>query len=450
MSDTKYLRPRHNVWYFQKRVPKALASLYPNKIMFDESLETGDIKEARIRRDIFLGKLRQQEHELAHTSPEKQSFLKYMEELKSSKAQEIVGGTPESPVLWEDVCDPITQSKENDSAYVEAYYAVLNDKTEVPKYGMTLKELLKRFIQHSEQEDLHTSGTRDRYKKTVDLFVMFNNVKDLPLKELTRDQATAFISHYRQKNLSGATVYGHISRLKTLIEFAYSHSWFTSNNPFDKHKINTIKGRQYKQPFTPEESKKLINLIKHEPPAIRLLVWLGLYTGARISELVSIPLSAINEEDGIVMLGIATEKKGKTKAATRRVPVPDRCLKLFHKVKEASKSAESHYLFKDLVSVRPDGRFGYHATKVISDIKRKHITKRSDKGFHSFRVMMSTALQRVDVSELVSARLVGHKTGATMTYGYYSIGYTAKRLAEEQAKAVLELDNYVGQEIDLN
>lgn len=237
--------------------------------------------------------------------------------------------------------------------------------------------------------------------------------------------------------------------MKTLIEFAYSHSWFTSNNPFEKHKINTTKDRKKKQPFTAEETRKLISLIKKESPSMRLLVWLGLYSGARISEVVSIPMTAIDEEDGIVMLGIATEKRGKTKAATRRIPVPERCLSLFNQVKEAAESARSHYLFMDLVTIRPDERIAYGVTKTFSDLKRAHISTRSDKGFHSFRVMMSTALQRADVSEWVSARLIGHSRGATMTYGYYSIGYTAKRLSEEQNKAILELDDYAGQLIDL-
>lgn len=448
MPDTKYIKSRHNKWYFQRRVPKALRHLYPDTEILELSLETGDLRLARERRDIILGQMRQQEQELDQVSPEKQNFLKYLAELQSTKSLGNLG-SPSAPVSWEDVCDPYTQRKEDDPAYVEAYYAVLNNKSESPKYKLTLNELLQKFIRHSIQEDLHTSGTRDRYKKTVELYLAFNNVKDLQLEELSREKALDFISHYRSR-VSGATVYAHISRLKTLLEYAYRQAWFKTSNPFDKHKINTTAGRKKKQPFTPDETRKLLEVVRNESANLRLLVWLGLYSGARISELVSIPLSALAEDDGLMMLGIATERQGKTEAATRHVPVPERCRDLLCQVKGQAESAKSHFLFSELVTPRPDGRLAYGVTKMFSSLKKKHITKRSDKGFHSFRVMMSTFLQRAAVSELVAAHLIGHsRKGLTMTYGYYSKGYTAKQLAEAQNMVVQEYDEYVGEIVNL-
>ena len=59
MSGKKYLKLRYNTWYFQKRVPKALNSLYPLVDVIEQSLETGDIKIARQRRDILIGQLEQ-------------------------------------------------------------------------------------------------------------------------------------------------------------------------------------------------------------------------------------------------------------------------------------------------------------------------------------------------------------------------------------------------------
>lgn len=449
MSDTKYIKPRHNTYYFQRRVPKALRHLYPNIEIYEVPLETGDIRKAREKRDIILGRMRQQELEQGVISPEKLSFRKYVAELELSKEQGNVG-SKEYPVSWDAVCDPYSQRKEDDPAYVEAYYAVLNNKSESPKYRLALRELLQRYIQHSVQEDVHTMGTRDRYKKTVELYLAFHNVRDIQLQELTREQALDFISHYRDK-CSGATINGHLSRLKSLIEFAYRHSWFNTNNPFDKHGINTTRDRKRKKPFTPEETMKLISVIKAESPEMRLLVWLGLYTGARISELISIPLAEITEEDGIPLIGIATSLKGKTEAATRQIPVPPRCLDLFNQVKEVANLAESNYLFMSLVTPRPDGRLAYGVTKDFGKIKKKHITAASEKGFHSFRVMMATMLQRSEVSELVAAYLLGHsRKGLTMTYGYYSKGYTAKQLADSQNKVVLELDDYIGERINLN
>lgn len=106
-------------------------------------------------------------------------------------------------------------------------------------------------------------------------------------------------------------------------------------------------------------------------------------------------------------------------------------------------SKGSRYLFHDLITNK-EGREGYHAGQVFGKLKKKHVTNRSDKGFHSFRVMMATFLQQADVTELEAAYLLGHsKKGLTMSYGYYSKGYDSKRLYEAQRKAGEVIDKFL-------
>lgn len=65
----------------------------------------------------------------------------------------------------------------------------------------------------------------------------------------------------------------------------------------------------------------------------------------------------------------------------------------------------------------------------FSRIKTAHVSSDSAKTLHSFRVMFATAIQRANVDDLKYAALIGHKRG-TMTYGYYSCGYTLPQLKE--------------------
>jgi site-specific recombinase XerD len=441
MKDTKYLKPRHNVWYFQRRVPVALESLYPNQAIIERSLSS-DIREARQMRDVILGQMRQQELDLQNSNPEKLKFQEYMTQMKITQANGNIGSNG-YPLFWNDVMDPHTARKEDDVAYQAAFSAMLKGQETHQNYRLSLKETLAKFIAESKAETRHTPETLGRYSKTISIFLSLLNHKDFPLEDINREQALNFISHHRTR-VSGATLYSHISRLKTLWEYAYRHAWIKGDNPFDRHTINTTKDRKKKQPFTPEETVQLLHAIKQEKPSMRLLVWLGLYSGARISELVSVSLSSIKEEDGLTMIGIATEQKGKTESATRHIPVPQRCLNLFEEIKTNAVSEGSSYLFHDLVTQRDDARLGYGVTKAFGAIKKKYITTRTDKGFHSFRVMMATVLQRAGVSELIAAYMLGHsKKGLTMSYGYYSKGYSAKQLSEAQDKAVAELDRFM-------
>ena len=70
------------------------------------------------------------------------------------------------------------------------------------------------------------------------------------------------------------------------------------------------------------------------------------------------------------------------------------------------------------------------------------MTSDSSYSFHSFRAHVSTAYQRAGVNETTAAFIVGHKTGNTMTYGYYARADELVRLAEasELMAKVVERD----------
>ncbi len=76
------------------------------------------------------------------------------------------------------------------------------------------------------------------------------------------------------------------------------------------------------------------------------------------------------------------------------------------------------------------GLEGKAMSRWFSRIKTVHISTNTAQSFHSFRVMLSTAMQRANVDELKAAAIVGHKRGNTMTYGYYSDGYALAQLKE--------------------
>ncbi|NVO59515.1 DUF6538 domain-containing protein [Photobacterium damselae] len=83
MSEKKYLKLRHNTWHFQQRGPKALKALYPDKEIIDQSLGTDSIKEARKRRDIILGEMRQQELTASQLPTPNQRFNEYVATLRA-------------------------------------------------------------------------------------------------------------------------------------------------------------------------------------------------------------------------------------------------------------------------------------------------------------------------------------------------------------------------------
>lgn len=239
-TDRKYLKLRNNTWYFQKRVPKALQEAYPDKAVIEESLETGCIREARRRRDIRLGRLTEEEEIARTTSTPRHRFLDYQRSLR-----EVADTTPfvGHDLSWGEVLDPESVGKADDPEYIEAFKAVLRGETDSPKYGVTLAEVLREFLQESERESLHTPGTRLRFQRTVKTFLHHLGQKDVMLRDVSRESVFSFISASRKAH-TGATVQGSVSRLKTLWQWGYSRAWVRGANPFAQHQINTTRGRK--------------------------------------------------------------------------------------------------------------------------------------------------------------------------------------------------------------
>ncbi|MGU3842764.1 integrase, partial [Vibrio diabolicus] len=110
-------------------------------------------------------------------------------------------------------------------------------------------------------------------------------------------------------------------------------------------------------------------------------------------------------------------KKGKTAAASRRVPLPSR--------------------LQDITL--PLGLDTKAAGRIFSRFKIASITTDSSRSFHSLRVHYATAAQRASVPEFDVAKLIGHKTGQTMSYNYY---------AKEDIKRLAQTVEIVAQQVD--
>ena len=70
------------------------------------------------------------------------------------------------------------------------------------------------------------------------------------------------------------------------------------------------------------------------------------------------------------------------------------------------------------------------ASRTFLNFKVKHVTDNKLKGFHSFKHMYITAMERAGIEENITAQIVGHEQGKTMSYGYYSKGHELRRLKE--------------------
>jgi integrase len=204
----------------------------------------------------------------------------------------------------------------------------------------------------------------------------------------------------------------HLSRLKSIWIHAYQMGEIkTKISPFCDHDLSQYRGEgsKPKQLFSKTQLHKVLTEC---PSSLRDLVKLGLFTGARISELCTAKVEVIEDIKCLVI------HKGKTASATRIIPLAPQVADIQLPLNLDTKSA---------------GR-------AFSRFKVANITDDSTRSFHSLRNHFITASERACLKEFDVAHVVGHKTGATMSFGHYA-RHDVKRLYETVNKTAKQIES---------
>ncbi|OUS09167.1 integrase [Gammaproteobacteria bacterium 42_54_T18] len=400
-TDTKHLKLRGNVWWYQRRIPKDLLDQFNGETTISESLGTGDVRDARLQRDIINGKLQERKFNAPNVGRHK--FLTFVQEMTTRKE--------EDPIYWDEPYDFDRAERDNNIELIHAYTTVNGRKDQSHKYGVTLKEALYNWS--NQKRSAVSSDSRKKARKSIDEFLKYLTLSDIQLEDITKKQVYGYIGLLLNKKAT-STARGYISRLRTIWNYCEQLSEVNTPNPFDGHSFKGGTEKEKRLPFDAQEIRQIRELISDEVLEHKLLVELAVFTGCRISELCNLRAKHVTYEQEIHAIFI---EKGKTSAATRVIPLAN---ELGGRLQTLAQTKDENELLLGL-----DGK---KMSRWFSRIKVAHISTDSSKSFHSFRRMFSTAMQRSGVSEPDAAGILGHARGNYMTYGYYSDGYTLPEL----------------------
>lgn len=191
-------------------------------------------------------------------------------------------------------------------------------------------------------------------------------------------------------------------------------------NPWKGFRISSEGGATTpkKRPYTMPE---LVQLFSGTPsyPALREVMVLGLYTGARIDELCSITRGDARVEDGFVYIHIG---QSKTPAGTRTLAIWHPIAKGLLTRRLKRKGARTAQLFPELKGGGYDNKLSWRVGQAF----RYHRNGRGLTGatdFHSLRRTFITRLENLGVDQVRIARYVGHSL-PTLAFQLYSGGAT--------------------------
>lgn len=297
------------------------------------------------------------------------------------------------------------------------------------------------------------TNTEQQKVATFDLFASYFG--DRPLRMVRRADASAFVDALRQldpnwartgkakadtkpmtwaelqrafggreKGLSDATVNRHMATLTALWSWAETREYCQGSSPFQGHRRKLQQGRN-KQSYvawTPEELERLFS----PPPAredLTEVMLVGMFTGMRINEIVSLTCGQIITEEGVTCIDIT---KAKSLAGVRKVPLHPRLAWVAAKAK-AGKADDR--LWPKFTPEGPGAKPGGDAGKEFSRFKLGLGYADRRKVFHSFRKNVVGQLERARVPESEVAQIVGHEKKG-ITFGIYGARLPLPELAQ--------------------
>lgn len=172
-----------------------------------------------------------------------------------------------------------------------------------------------------------------------------------------------------------------------------------------------------RKPFSQGDLRRLLEAAIEKDREVAQLIWLGMWTGARIEELCSLQLAEVFDEHIAI-------KDAKTQAGEREIPIHPALQPLVQSLRSRSHDG---YLLSGL----SPNKYGDRSNAVGKRFGRlkQSLGYGPEYVFHSIRKSAITEMENLGVPENVAARIHGHKL-QTMSYGHYSGGLTLNVMAE--------------------
>lgn len=218
------------------------------------------------------------------------------------------------------------------------------------------------------------------------------------------------------------------TRRRKLSALAAFWGWMASRcyipkgiNPWKGFRVSNSDSERTKPKKRPYTMPELVTLFSGNPtyPALREVMALGLYTGARIDEICSLTRNDIRFEGSYAYMKI---KNSKTTAGTRTLAISHAIPLGILKNRYKRKSPATAQLFHELKGGGYDKKLSWHVGQAFRYHRNgRGLTGETD--FHSLRRTCITRLENLGVDQVRIARYVGHSL-PTLAFQVYSGGAT--------------------------
>jgi integrase len=297
----------------------------------------------------------------------------------------------------------------------------------------TFSEAFEKYL--ATELDGTSADSITDYRRKVGVFI--DKIGDLPLSKITDHLAVEFLDDrlLNERKVSPRTRNGYAMLFSAVYKCAIRRKKATAN-PFEGQRIKAA--TVHYEPFTDQEiaalfadAKLEITPAKHKTAtALPWASMISAYTGCRLEEAAQLKAADIKQTDDIWYFEFCHDGNGKTKAATRIVP-------LHHALIDAGLLRYRDALPKDSMlfpglqgrKSKP-GKLGPKLGDAFKWWRKKLGIVRPSVNFHSFRHTVGDRLRKAGVPEDDRAALLGHEDERITSRVYGHDGPGLRRLRE--------------------
>ncbi|MCY0855740.1 tyrosine-type recombinase/integrase [Cupriavidus sp. D39] len=301
----------------------------------------------------------------------------------------------------------------------------------------TLRDVFDRWKAAKRQD------TIDKTERVLEMFEQqFGNP---PLTTIKRDQGDAFRAWLLQQDGASKTKHDRLTALKSLFNYARSDLEWLDRNPWERLDIE-YKTENKRRPWTAAQVQAFFSLplfTRYDLPtnqwragrdAAYWIPLLGLFTGARISELCQLRAVDVVTRDDQTFICINDEGEGstvKTAAGVRDIPLHSELVRLgFLEYVEATKQVGHDRLWPDL-KLRKDKPGGYFSAWFG---EARKLVDEGVPDFHSLRHTVRTKMTEAGIADAVQDKITGHDGPGSVGTKVYSHPVAILRTAVEAIK----------------
>ncbi|HDS1612456.1 tyrosine-type recombinase/integrase [Stenotrophomonas maltophilia] len=457
------VRARSGLWSFRQRVPTDLQALVGKRIL-KRTLRTFELSVAQLRALTLAARYAQafsvlRERRMGTQDEDIETLLARLtssdslQQLTLNRTRTADGvvtehwqiDTPEDVKLYQQIMELSASRPSELGELIRQGVPPMPEARRVTKPAIetiTLGKAKEAWLASIKGSTLPKTWTIKR--TAVELLTRFLGEK-AKLHTLTRSDLARWYQHMRDEGASTPTLtnkQSYVGGRGGFFEWAIASGHYPKgDNPASGHVSYSTREKRARRKFgfkayDTHQVQALFAPAAFEalPLPARWAALLGLYTGARASEVGQLMVSNISEESGVPCIHITDEgehQRVKTDVSVRTVPVhPDLAALGFLEWVESMRAEGHTRLFPGAKAEAKNGQGNWVSkafSRYLAEVGKNWPTAK--RGFHSLRKTLIQELQGLGVVSELRAQIVGHELDDEH-HATYSRDFTAKEKLE--------------------